>query len=97
MGNGRDRRRSAPPPTVAVPPRPADADPYLPGHGDVTFAVRHYDLALDYRLTTNALRAVATLTVDALEPIDTLTLDLHGLTVRKVIVVPDKLVNIVVG
>ncbi|MEI2731067.1 MAG: M1 family metallopeptidase [Dermatophilaceae bacterium] len=83
MGNGRDRRRSAPPPTV-VPPRPADADPYLPGHGDVTFAVRHYDLALDYRLTTNALRAVATLTVDALEPIDTLTLDLHGLTVRKV-------------
>ncbi len=83
MGHGRDRPRSTPPrgSTDATPP---DPDPYLPGHGDPRFTVRHYDLALDYRLTTNALRAVATLTVAALEPIDTLTLDLHGLAVRKV-------------
>ena len=40
-------------------------DPYLPGHGDLRYAVEHYDLALDYRLTTNRLDAVATLRVVA--------------------------------
>lgn len=63
---------------------PRDPDPYLPGHGDPRYHVEHYDLALDYRLATNALRAVATLTVVGIEPTDTLALDLHALTVRKV-------------
>ena len=47
-------------------------DPYLPGHGDLRYTVEHYDLALDYRLTTNRLDAVATLRVVAREATDTL-------------------------
>ena len=59
-------------------------DPYLPGHGDLRYAVEHYDLALDYRLTTNRLDAVATLRVVAREATDTLRLDLSGLHVSRV-------------
>ena len=35
---------SGPGPTVSLP----TADPYLPGHGDPSFSVRHYDLDLTY-------------------------------------------------
>ena len=59
-------------------------DPYLPGHGDTRYAVEHYDLALDYRLATNRLDAVATLTVRALADLDAVRLDLSGLHVDKV-------------
>ena len=59
-------------------------DPYLPGHGDLRYTVEHYDLALDYRLTTNRLDAVATLRVVAREATDTLRLDLSGLHVSRV-------------
>jgi len=59
-------------------------DPYLPSHGDVRYAVEHYDLALDYRLATNRLDATATLRVRARESTDALRLDLSGLHVDKV-------------
>lgn len=59
-------------------------DPYLPTHGDVRYSVDHYDLALDYRMATNRLGAVATLTVRALGATDTIRLDLSGLHVDKV-------------
>ena len=59
-------------------------DPYLPGHGDVSYAVEHYDLKLDYRTATNRLDATATLTIRALQPVTTLRLDLSGLHVDKV-------------
>ena len=49
-------------------------DPYLPGHGDVSYAVEHYDLKLDYRTATNRLDATATLTIRALHPVTTLRL-----------------------
>jgi aminopeptidase N len=57
---------------------------YVPGHGDRRYAVEHYDLELDYRVTTNRLAGSATLTVRALQPLTELTLDLHGLHVAKV-------------
>jgi len=31
-------------------------DDYVPGHGDLSYDVRHYDLALEYRVETNACR-----------------------------------------
>jgi aminopeptidase N len=59
-------------------------DPYLPGHGDPTFAVRRYELDLDYRLHTNRLSGHATITAVALDYLRTFTLDLAGLEVTKV-------------
>ena len=40
---------------------------YVPGHGDESFAVRHYDLELTYTPDGNRLDGTATLTVEALE------------------------------
>ena len=59
-------------------------DPYLPGHGDPSYGVRHYDLDLDYRLATNRLHGRATLLIEALEPLDAVRLDLSGLSVDRV-------------
>ena len=59
---------------------------YVPGHGDRRFAVRHYDLELEYKVTTNHLAGTATLTVRALEELSELALDLFGLHVGKVTV-----------
>ena len=61
-------------------------DPYLPGHGDRRYAVRHYDLALDVGVVGNHVSATAKLTVEAREEIDTVTLDLRAMTVRRVVV-----------
>lgn len=65
--------------TVRVVP-----DPYLPSHGDIRYSVEHYDLALDYRLPTNRLDAIARLRVRAVHATDTLRLDLSGLHVDRV-------------
>ena len=59
-------------------------DPYLPAHGDVRYAVTHYDLSLDYRVETNRLDGRATLRVVALQDTDALRLDLSGLHVDRV-------------
>lgn len=61
-----------------------DADPYLPGHGDRSYAVRHYDLELDYAMENNHLSGRAILTVEAITDLAELTLDLHALKVVKV-------------
>ncbi|HWU23882.1 MAG TPA: M1 family metallopeptidase [Nocardioides sp.] len=60
------------------------ADDYLPGHGDRSFAVRHYDLDLGYSVEGNRLDATATLTIETLEATRRLVLDLAGLKVAKV-------------
>ncbi|MDN5805039.1 MAG: M1 family metallopeptidase, partial [Microlunatus sp.] len=61
------------------------ADPYLPGHGDPSYTVDHYDLELDYALIGNRLAGRATLTVRSLmDGLDSLTLDLHHLKVVSV-------------
>nr|WP_279671567.1 M1 family metallopeptidase [Flexivirga meconopsidis] len=56
----------------------------MPGHGDPSYTVRHYDLDLDYALESNSLKGRAVLTIEALEPVRQLTLDLHALNVVKV-------------
>ncbi|GGB36887.1 putative peptidase M1, membrane alanine aminopeptidase [Flexivirga endophytica] len=61
------------------------ADPYLPGHGDPSYTVDHYDLDIDYTLLGNRLDGRATLTVRSLvDGLDSLTLDLHHLKVVSV-------------
>ncbi|WP_420175618.1 M1 family metallopeptidase [Luteococcus sp. OSA5] len=61
-------------------------DPYLPGHGDTRYRVRHYDLHLDYKVTTNRLDEVATLTVVPSQELSRVELDLVGLKASKVLV-----------
>ncbi|MGO4958072.1 M1 family metallopeptidase [Luteococcus sp. Sow4_B9] len=61
-------------------------DPYLPGHGDTRYRVRHYDLQLDYKVTTNRLDEVAVLTVVPSRELDKVELDLVGLKASKVLV-----------
>lgn len=61
-------------------------DPYTPERGDPRYRVEHYDLELDYRVSSNRLGARATLTVRALLPTEILRLDLVGLRVGKVTV-----------
>ncbi|MGC5010544.1 M1 family metallopeptidase [Streptosporangium sp. DT93] len=49
---------------------------YFPMHGDDGYRVEHYDLTLDYRVGTNRLGGVATISAVALRPLTRLTLDL---------------------
>ncbi|MFE3453999.1 M1 family metallopeptidase [Nonomuraea sp. NPDC059194] len=58
--------------------------PYFPGHGDPRFGVTHYDLDLRYRVSTNWLGALATLSVETAEPVTDLELDLGPFTVTAV-------------
>jgi aminopeptidase N len=69
-----------------VTPTATAVDDYLPGHGDCTYDVRHYDLALEYKVVGNHLSARATLTAVAVEEVDWFGLDLHALHVAKVVV-----------
>lgn len=59
-------------------------DAYFPRQGDTRYAVDHYALELDYKLTTNRLSGTATLSVRALEPLSELRLDLYALHVDSV-------------
>lgn len=60
------------------------ADPYLDGHGDPSYAVRHYDLDLSYVPDGNRLRGTAVLDVVVVEDTDRLVLDLARLSVSKI-------------
>ncbi|WP_114906945.1 M1 family metallopeptidase [Ornithinimicrobium murale] len=53
------------------------ADPYISGHGDLRYAVAHYDLSLTYALPSNKLDGTAVLTCRALEPLSQVALDLR--------------------
>lgn len=57
------------------------ADPYVPGHGDLTFGVDSYDLTLDYVAAGNRLDARAVLVCriadDVTQPVSRIELDLH--------------------
>lgn len=63
-----------------------DVDPYLPGHGDLSYDVTHYDLDLRYSLEGNRLDGTARLECTIREETSELTLDLHALDVSKVTV-----------
>ena len=59
-------------------------DPYVPGHGDLSFDVEHYRLELEYSVDTNQLGGRATLTAIAVDDLDRFELDLHHLRVSKI-------------
>ncbi|HET6210764.1 MAG TPA: M1 family metallopeptidase [Jatrophihabitans sp.] len=59
-------------------------DRYLPASGNPGYRVRHYDLELNYRVSSNRLTGRASLTATALQPLSALSLDLIGLKVGKV-------------
>ncbi|WP_235738642.1 M1 family metallopeptidase [Nocardioides alcanivorans] len=61
-------------------------DPYLPGHGDVSWTVSHYDLDLGYKLIGNRLDGDATLSCQARADISAMEVDLAGLRPSKVFV-----------
>jgi aminopeptidase N len=61
-------------------------DPYLPASGNSGYTVDHYDLNLDYRVSTNRLAATATIRARATTALSRFSLDLAGLTVDKVTV-----------
>ena len=63
---------------------PALTDPYTPDRGDPAYEVTHYDLDLDYKVSTNRLAGRAVLDVTALEDARRLVVDLVGLRVLKV-------------
>jgi aminopeptidase N len=59
-------------------------DPYVPDHGDASYDVLHYDLALRYRPESNRLDGDAQLRCRAIQPVTALAIDLHQLQVAKV-------------
>ena len=61
-----------------------DPDPYLPGHGDLTFEVESYEIELDYRVSSNRLDARVQIVAVANESMTLIRLDLQGLAVTKV-------------
>ncbi|TFC96306.1 MULTISPECIES: M1 family metallopeptidase [Cryobacterium] len=83
---------------TSLPPKPAlpaggathgsasAGDPYLPGNGNGGYLALHYDLDLDYRVSTNQLRGTATMTGLASMSLDRFCLDFDGLTVDRVTV-----------
>ncbi|KQR90951.1 MULTISPECIES: M1 family metallopeptidase [Microbacterium] len=65
-------------------------DPYTPQSGDAAIAVEHYDLRLDYRVSTNRLQGTVVLDGRALAATRTVSLDVVGLRVGKVRVDGDR-------
>lgn len=63
---------------------PALADPYTPDRGDPAYAVTHYDLELDYKVSSNRLSGRAVLDVRVVQDARRLVVDLVGLRVSKV-------------
>ncbi|PVG84209.1 peptidase M1 [Nocardioides gansuensis] len=62
---------------------PAVPDPYLPGHGDPSYGVRHYQLWLGYKVVGNRLDGDARLSCVAKQDVRSIALDLAGLRVAK--------------
>lgn len=60
------------------------ADPYAPQSGDTAYDVESYDLALSYRVRTNRLEGVATVSGIAREALSSFALDLVGLRTNRV-------------
>jgi aminopeptidase N len=65
---------------------PSGTDPYVPGHGDASYSVGHYDLHLGYKVNGNRLDGDATLLCEARTDLMALELDLHALRPSKVFV-----------
>jgi aminopeptidase N len=59
-------------------------DPYVPGHGDAAFSVKHYDLRIAYKPAGNRIDGEAVVDLVTEEATDRLRFDLHALRVAKV-------------
>ncbi|GIE89293.1 M1 family metallopeptidase [Actinoplanes regularis] len=71
-------------PVGAAPGADHSADSYLPGHGNGGYRVLHYDLDLDYRITSNRLAGKAVITARATQSLSRFTLDLGRFRVQDV-------------
>ncbi|GAA2467539.1 M1 family metallopeptidase [Terrabacter carboxydivorans] len=71
---------------ILAPQVHALTDTYTPDRGDPAYVVTHYDLDLDYKVSTNRLGGRAVLDVTVLEDVRRLVIDLVGLRVLKVAV-----------
>ncbi|WP_154676216.1 M1 family metallopeptidase [Amycolatopsis benzoatilytica] len=71
---------------AAAPGAETSGDPYLQGHGNGGYRVRHYDLDLDYRIGPNRLSATAVLTCEATQALSRLSLDFGEFKVSRVLV-----------
>ncbi|MFC7650255.1 hypothetical protein ACFQX6_65420 [Streptosporangium lutulentum] len=60
--------------------------PYFPSHGNASYRVEHYDLSLDYRVSSNRLGGTARLSAVAIETLSRLSLDLGTFRVGGVLV-----------
>ncbi|MDP9841701.1 M1 family metallopeptidase [Streptosporangium lutulentum] len=60
--------------------------PYFPSHGNAGYRVEHYDLSLDYRVSSNRLGGTARLSAVAIETLSRLSLDLGTFRVGGVLV-----------
>ncbi|WP_240482467.1 M1 family metallopeptidase [Microbacterium sediminis] len=75
------RREGAPVPGGGARMKP---DAYTPQSGDANLRIDHYDLSLDYKIGTNRLSGVATITGRVRERTKSVSFDLVGLHVKKV-------------
>src|SRR5207248_6859820 len=71
---------------VPAPVADTSADPYLPEHGNGGYGVRHYDLDLDYRASSNRLHASAAITAEATQTLSRLSLDFAEFKINRVLV-----------
>ena len=65
---------------------PSAGDPYLPSSGNSGYLVEHYDIDLDYRVTTNRLVATAVISARSSQTLERFSLDFAGLVVDKITV-----------
>jgi aminopeptidase N len=65
---------------------PSAGDPYLPSSGNGGYVVEHYDIDLDYRVTTNRLVATAVISARSTQALERFSLDFYGLAIDKVTV-----------
>ena len=68
------------------PGAPGIGDPYFPLDGNGGYDVAHYDLNLAYEPKTDVLRGLAALDITAKQDLSSFNLDLHGLTVRTILI-----------
>ncbi len=70
----------------AAESEPTSGDPYVPGSGDNSYTVSHYDLTLTYAVSSNRLTGRARLDCVTVTELSRFALDLAGLSAAKVTV-----------
>ena len=68
------------------PGAPGIGDPYFPLDGNGGYDATHYDLNVAYDPKTDVLRGLVAIDITAKQDLSSFNLDLHGLTVRTILV-----------